>query len=490
VKSLPMPQLDKRRQRQQRQPQPVLALTLHEAQPEVCSMADIPRDPALDSTLDILRDGYNFVWNRCRRLQSDVFIARVMGQRTICVHGPEAAALFYDESKFERGSALPRRVVTSLFGKKAVHTLDDAAHRARKAAFLGLMTQPSLERLMSETADSWRRGIRRWQLESQIVLLDETQRVLAEAVCAWAGVPLRSKEIARRSRDLANMVDGFGGVGPRLWKAKLARMRSERWMTRLIEDVRSRRWSVDRKSALHVMAHLRDRDHHLVPARTAAIEVLNVLRPTVAISWYVAFAALALHEHPAAREKIAGEPGVEDAGEYTDLFLQEVRRFYPFTPFLGARVRAPFEWQGLRFARGTLVLLDVHGMNHDPRMWSDPEVFRPERFAAWQGGRFDFIPQGGGDLATGHRCPGEWITMHNIALALHFLTRCATYEVKRHQDLSVDLTRIPTRPASGVIIRHVRATAALDREAPKLPSRSAAQATLAQGVASNPLAAQ
>lgn len=88
-------------------------------------MANIPRDPALDGTLSILNEGYDYIWNRCRRLDSDLFQTRVMGMQTVCIHGRDAAKLFYSE-RFQRRRALPRRVVTSLFGKHAVHTLDDA----------------------------------------------------------------------------------------------------------------------------------------------------------------------------------------------------------------------------------------------------------------------------------------------------------------------------------------------------------------------------
>ncbi|WNG46954.1 cytochrome P450 [Archangium minus] len=108
------------------------------------------------------------------------------------------------------------------------------------------------------------------------------------------------------------------------------------------------------------------------------------------------------------------------------------------------------------------------------RLWNAPDAFRPERFKQWSGSPFDFIPQGGGPRATGHRCPGEWITMHNVTLALHFLTRCMSYEVVPGQDLSVDPTRMPTRPRSGFVIRNVRATLALDGKAPRLPSPTAA----------------
>jgi hypothetical protein len=72
--------------------------------------------------------------------------------------------------------------------------------------------------------------------------------------------------------------------------------------------------------------------------------------------------------------------------------------------------------------------------------------------------------------------------MHNLTLALHFLTRCMTYEVPADQDLSIDLGRMPTRPKSGFVLRAVHATQALEASAPQLPSRRAARdSAAAQG---------
>ncbi|HZU32571.1 MAG TPA: cytochrome P450, partial [Candidatus Angelobacter sp.] len=429
-------------------------------------MTQIPRDPAIDSTLNMLREGYDFIWNRCRRFGSDIFQTRILGQRTICIHGPEAAELFYDESKFQRRNAIPRRVVTSLFGKNALHTLEGEEHRNRKAAFLALMSPASLARLMDETAQQWRMAIHRWENQECVVLFDETQRILTRAMCAWTGVPLPEAEAPRRARDFSRMVDAFGGVGPRLWNGKLARIATQAWIGRIIESVRRGQMQVDAESALGIMASHRGLNGRLLDTKTAAVELINVIRPTVAVSWYITFAALALHQHPASRRRILEESAGH--GEYTDLFMQEVRRFYPFTPYLGALVRKSFEWKGHHFQKGRLVLLDVHGTDHDPRIWEQPHEFWPERFQRWNGSAYNFIPQGGGPRVQGHRCPGEWITMHNVALALHFLTRTITYDVPK-QDLRFDITRMPTAPRSGFVMRNVRATAALHQEVPRYP---------------------
>ena len=99
---------------------------------------------------------------------------------------------------------------------------------------------------------------------------------------------------------------------------------------------------------------------------------------------------------------------------------------------------------GLRVRRGGLVLLDVHGTDHDPAHWDAPEHFDPERFLT---GRVDddaLVPQGGGERATGHRCPGEEATRLLIRSAVRALA--AAPDACTAPSGPIDLTRMPARP--------------------------------------------
>ena len=107
-------------------------------------MREIPRDGALDSTLALLREGYEFVSNRCNRYETDVFQARIMLRRTVCMRGVEAAKLFYDEQRMTRRGAAPLRLQLTLFGRGGVQSLDGQAHRHRKAMFMSLMSSESI----------------------------------------------------------------------------------------------------------------------------------------------------------------------------------------------------------------------------------------------------------------------------------------------------------------------------------------------------------
>jgi fatty-acid peroxygenase len=149
-------------------------------------------------------------------------------------------------------------------------------------------------------------------------------------------------------------------------------------------------------------------------------------------------------------------------GAFATAFAHEVRRYYPFAPFIGGRAPRQVEWEGERVPAGSVVLLDLFGQNHDPELFPEPYAFRPERFLDGDGagdavrriGPWELVPQGAGDPRTGHRCPGEDIT---VALLADLVVRLARlgYTLPE-QDLTISLRRIPARPASGVVATDVR----------------------------------
>lgn len=77
------------------------------------------------------------------------------------------------------------------------------------------------------------------------------------------------------------------------------------------------------------------------------MELLNVVRPTAAVAWFVAFSAHALHRWPGNREPLASGDIAHAAA-----FAHEVRRFYPFAPFLGGRAVTDLTWRGEHIPAG------------------------------------------------------------------------------------------------------------------------------------------
>jgi fatty-acid peroxygenase len=407
----------------------------------------IPYDKCLDNSLALMREGYLFLKNRMHKYQTDLFLTRLLGQKIICMSGQEAAKLFYNPQLFQRNGAAPKRVQKTLFGENAIQSMDGKVHIHRKHLFMSLMTPPNQKQLSKLVLEQWEASTDKWEGLKNIVLFDEANIILCRAVCKWAGVPLRESEVKERAEDFSAMVDAFGAVGPRHWKGRTARNKAEKWIKALIEDVRAGKVKACEGSTLYAMAFYKELNGLPMDSQMDAIELINILRPVVAISTYITFAAFALHEYPQCREKLLSE-----GSDYTEMFAQEVRRFYPFTPFLGARVRKDFSWNQCKFKKGMLVLLDIYGMNHDSRIWENPNEFRPDRFKGWNSNLFDFIPQGGSDPAVGHRCPGEGIVIETMKISIDFLK--ITYDVPA-QDLSFSMSRMPTLPKSGFIISNI-----------------------------------
>jgi fatty-acid peroxygenase len=397
---------------------------------------------------DFLSSGYNFIQNTCQKYDTDIFSVDAFGNHVYMMYGEEAARIFYDVRKFQRAGAAPKRIQKTLIGESGVQTLDGSMHHKRKEMFMSLMTPESIATLMKLIANQWLIYSRRWEKMEEVVLHEQCREIFCRAACAWVGINLQEDDVTKTSDDMYALVDAFGAAGPRHWRGRSARKRLEAWVAKEIDTYRLGPDGL--RTPFTIIASFVDENGKQLDSSVAAVEVINLIRPIVAITTYVVFAALAMQQFPENVSKLKlSDP------EFLDCFVNEVRRFYPFAPLTGARAKTDVEWNGTLIPKDALVFLDLYGTNHDPRYWIDPFTFRPERFYAWNKSAFNFIPQGGGDPHSGHRCAGEAITIEAMKLSVIHLCQQMSYEVPA-QDLTVDLTRIPTFPHSGFIIRNVK----------------------------------
>lgn len=392
------------------------------------------------------RCGYDAIEvDRRAREGGPTYASRLLGRRAVVLGRASGARAFYDESLVERRGSAPAPLAWLLFGRGAVHGLDDEPHRDRKLMFLDALSQEKLPSLFGEVRSRLEEARDGW-VGREVSLYDELVRVYGGAVLSWAGIADGPARSIRLSRQLAAIVDGFGFAGrayPRAWRARL---RVDRWATRMIKHARAGRVPCPDGSPLAEIAR-QDLD-----PRTAGIELVNILRPTVAVAWLGTFAGAALHDLPDWRHRLSRADG--DADAYA--FAEEVRRTTPFVPALTGRARDRRRVDGVKIRRGDRLVLDVIGVNHDPATWADPHSFRPDRFLLHEPGAFELVPQGGGH-PSGHRCPGESIA---IGLLIESVRVLAATEYDVVSPREVDRSRIPTLPPEGLVLSRARVPAA------------------------------
>lgn len=131
-------------------------------------------------------------------------------------------------------------------------------------------------------------------------MFGEAVRVLAASVLAWAQVPV-GDELPVRAAQLATVVDGFATPGQPYAEAVRARVQLGRGPGAPGPQRGAAPGPGQR--AVRGRDGPRRAQGGRLPARVAGVELLNLVRPTVAAAWFVAFAGQALAQHPAWRER-------------------------------------------------------------------------------------------------------------------------------------------------------------------------------------------
>jgi len=415
---------------------------------------------AIDDSLGLLTRGYGFgahLWRRTRPGARAVPF-RLLGRRALLVRGREGVDLFYDGDRTARHGAMPAIVQRTLFGVGSVHSLDGAEHHHRKATFVDVAYEDDqVRRLTPLLEQEWRSELDAWVAGGGRSAYDAGVGAIGRAVMRWAGLPGTAAARTRWAGRLAQIVDGFGvPYSPEYLVAVLNRHWSDRHAARLVAAVRAGRLAPEPGTALHEWAWHRDPDGALLAPRLAGVELQNSFSPAIAVARFVAFAAKELHDHPEWRGRITAETaerGTLVGGPLAVAFAQEIRRTAPFVPMLPAWATADVELDGERLPAGGRVVLDLLGTDTDDRSWPDAERFDPSRFVGVEDYEAldTFVPHGGADVATGHRCPGEKVAIAALSAAVAALSdpRVGIAD----EGLEVDRRRLPTKPASGGTVR-------------------------------------
>lgn len=135
---------------------------------------------------------------------------------------------------------------------------------------------------------------------------------------------------------------------------------------------------------------------------------------------------------------------------YTRAALNETLRMYPPTSALSTHTVADIELAGETIPRATTVMLSMYATHHNPRIWENPQQFRPERFLdATEAARhrYAFFPFGGGL----HNCIGKHFAELEMLLIIASFYRHFSFETEVVAGPALSVTLKPDCDVSGQI---------------------------------------
>lgn len=410
-------------------------------------MKEVPETKIkLTKAKDLFDKGYNLLGELRNDVDAPVVKATFLTEEIIAIYGEEAARKFYDPTLFKREGAMPTPVLKTLFGEDGVQTLDGKAHHHRKNYFMDLMTPERMEDYRNLL--DRKLGEKLEKQHGTFELFDLANIVLFETIAEWSGInldQLSEDAIENLAKNQITMISGAVTSPTDHFKGITDRNESEDWAQDLIKDAREHPVPGKEHLALYNFAHATDLEGDLLPLEVAAVELLNIIRPTVALTVWMALMGHALFAMDGVYDELKA-----DFEKLQDPFIQEMRRYYPFFPMLPAIAIDDVEINGYHIPKGTWTILDLYGSNHDERTVDHPEQFDIHRYV----GRaedlsydeeYEMIAQGGGKFREMHRCAGEWITLHSMRVFSDHLVNKHEFTVPK-QDWEIPMNQFPTYP--------------------------------------------
>ena len=408
--------------------------------------------PEVRVKLHELEPSYTLLTDIREKAGAPVAKAEAFTKKLYVIYGSDAAQKFYDPKNFKREGAMPDLVIKTLFGEDGVQTLDGEEHHHRKNIFMDLMAPDRMDDYHKILDEKMTAALEAEQGTFEFFSL--TRRVLFETVTEWSGINLdhlSDEEIDDLSKYQISMISGtFTSTVDHL-KGVEDRKRSERWARKLIQSAREHPVPGKENVALYAFAEATDLDGELLPLDVAAVELLNIIRPTLALTVWAALMGHALFSRSDIYDQLK-----DNFDELQDSFIHEMRRYYPFFPAVPGISLQDVEIDGYLIPEGSWVALDLYGTNHDARTIDQPEEFKVDRYKGdteriSYEEEYEMIAQGGGEFRSMHRCAGEWITLHTLRVLSDHLVNKYEFSVPE-QDFEIPMNQFPTYPNSKVLL--------------------------------------
>lgn len=424
--------------------------------------------PLLGVLMDYSRDRLGFL-TRCAQKYGDLVPLRFGPLRyAYLISNPDAIerVLVKDARNFTKGAALRR--CKPLFGNGLLTSEGDFWRRQRKLA------QPAFHRERIAAygkiiVDLAREQITGWRPEETRDIHAEMMHLTLKA----AAKTLFGAEIAegRRIYEALNAAQEefskyiqYVVLLPE-WCPTPVTPRTARAIRTLdaavYRMIRGRRESgEDRGDLLSMLLRAQDEDGAVMTDRQVRDEVLTLFlagHDTTALT--LTWTLYLLSQNPDAAARLHAEldevlngrpPTLEDRPRlvYTERVIQEAMRLYPPAWTIGRTAINDYEIDGVTIPAGSTLIMSQWVVHHDPRWFSDPDRFAPDRWreeVARTLPRFVYFPFGGGPRI----CIGAGFAMMEAVLMLAALAQEYRFDLAPDQKIELQPS-VTLRPKHGM----------------------------------------
>jgi len=153
------------------------------------------------------------------------------------------------------------------------------------------------------------------------------------------------------------------------------------------------------------------------------------------------------------RENLEGEmPSFEDLKNltYTKKVINEGMRLYPPAWITDRVALEDDEVNGIKIPKGTMIMNFIYGAHRDPKYWTEPNKFMPERFDEEnmkQMHNFNYFPFGGGPRL----CIGNNFAMMEMQLILAYMIPRYDFSLVPNQEI-IAQPLVTLRPKNGILL--------------------------------------
>jgi cytochrome P450 len=330
--------------------------------------------------------------------------------------------LFTGDPLVRRHSNDPMRVYV---GEHALFVLEPAEHLVRRKMLLppfhGERVQSYarlMERLVSTELDRFKPG--------EVVAIQPIAGGLALDVILQGVLGVSDVATRQRLRQIFDsMITPLSTIGslivPQLSRRSRWNVLAERfWRLKdeldalVLEHIaatRADKLLAEREDILAMMVLARDEDGVGLTDAQLHDELLTLITAghdttATAISWGI---ELLVHNQAVMAKAREGD----DA--YLEATVKEILRIRSPVPTSSSRfMLEPFPIGKWTIPTGVAIYVDGYGIHHDPAIYPQPDVFRPERFLEEPPDTYSFLPFGGG----AHRCLGAGLAMLEVKIVL------------------------------------------------------------------------